>query len=367
MERRVWTVIPSVDEPLYPNLYVILVGEPGVGKTFPIKIARRMLKKTEVIVSATSFTGASLADDLNEAKRRIVRMTSTPPYIEYNSLQIIALEFSTMLPGWDATIINKFTDLYDCGPFEETRRYKKTDPIRIQDTQLSILAATTPSFLNELLPVGAWDQGFISRVFLIFSGMIEKRSIKEPRVKNPKLEETLTDELKIVTSAFGFMKWEDEALDAIDRWQLAGSPPEVDHPRLRHYASRRIAHLTKLCMVASMSRADNQMRITFEDYQTALDWLVEAEFFMPDIFKAMVTGGDSAAIEETFHFVFTQWTTKKKGVPEHLITQFLMQRVPNHSVVRILELMQRSNMIVAEGVEHGRAVYKPIAKQSHRQ
>src|SRR5690606_1973720 len=109
---------------------------------------------------------------------------------------------------------------------------------------------------------------------------------------------------KHIFSVTGELKFSEDAANALNNWHMAGGPPAPDHPRLVNYSSRRTAHLIKLCCVASLARADDKV-ITLDDYQTALDWLIDAEFMMPDIFKALVVNGDMKAIEECWHFAYT--------------------------------------------------------------
>lgn len=350
---------------LYPNLFVFLVGAPGGGKTFPIKEAVRPLWKSvsDFYVSPTSMTSASLSDDLNAAKRRIVRPAAIPPYVEFNSLLIALNELSVMFPAYDAEIMNRFTDLYDCDVYEETRRAKSIK-ISIPNSQVNIIAATTPSYLNELMPPGAWDQGFISRVIMIFSAERIVKSLFETRPKNFELFKALSEDLKIIGEMYGQFQWELAAQAAMENWAKAGGPPIPDHPRLVHYTSRRNAHLLKLCMVANVSRADGNQLITVKDFQQALDWLIEAEFYMPDIFKSMVTGGDTAAMDDCFHFILQTYMKDRKPLPEHRIVHYLSQRVPAHSVMRVLETMYRSNMLeIPDHDAQGRNLYKPVARQ----
>lgn len=68
MERRIW--IRTVMGELYPNLYIMLVGPPGVGKTVMSSRVDEFLRELTDGESATfhlassSVTAASLVDDL---------------------------------------------------------------------------------------------------------------------------------------------------------------------------------------------------------------------------------------------------------------------------------------------------------------
>src|SRR4051812_23155303 len=171
LERKVW--LRSSGMILYPNLYTLLVGPPAVGKTVSISQVETCWRAIEELhVAPNSITKAGLVDALAEAERKIVRMDKTPPYYEFHSLLIPSREFGVLVPSYEQDFMNHMNDLYDCGPvFEERRRSNKDNP-KIINPQLNMIGGTTPSFLQGFLPEGAWDQGFMSRMLLIYSGQV---------------------------------------------------------------------------------------------------------------------------------------------------------------------------------------------------
>ena len=202
---------------------------------------------------------------------------------------------------------------------------------------------------------------------MIFSG---ERSVKPLNLMSDdndgldaKLTAALVEDLKAMTELVGKMEWAPEAVKAIEAWHNGGGEPIPEHPRLIHYVSRRSVQLLKLCAIAAISV--NHRRIELVDYQAALDWLIEAEFFMPDIFKAMVTGGDASAIDEAWFYVWTMYAKEKRPLSEHRLIHFIQQKVPLHNVTRVVEMMVRSNMIRVAGSSAGRTLYEPVAKQLH--
>lgn len=154
----------------------------------------------------------------------------------------------------------------------------------------------------------------------------------------------------------------DEAKEAINDWAKRGGPPIPDHPKLTSYRMRRAAHLLKLSMIASAS-CDSDRIITLDHFAEALDWLVQLETFMPDIFKSMKTGGDGRAIEECWHYAYTIWMKKQEPVPEHLVVAFLQERVPVHNIERIIDIMQRAQLFTKQFTNAGGVGYIPKGRQ----
>lgn len=367
LERKVW--VRSMGSNLYPNLYVVIVGEPGVGKTvLTSQVARMWSTLSSQVpgdpnshhVAPSSVTKASLIDALRDAERRLIRPNSVPSIISFNSLLICSNELGVLIPAYENDFMNTLTDIYDGHPYGERRRTKDLNFV-LERPQLNMLAATTPSYLNNIMPEGAWDQGFISRVILIFSGETIRRPLFDETQADQSLNEDLMNDLKIIGDLYGKMSFTEEAGEAISKWHLDYGPPQPDHPKLHHYNTRRTAHLLKLCMVASAAMSDDLI-ITREHYEIALSWLLEAETFMPDIFKAMKAGGDRRAMEELWHFAYSTYIKDKKPIPEFRLISFLSEKVPAHNVGRILEIMEKAKFFdVVQEPKVGKC-YKPRAK-----
>lgn len=362
MERRIW--VRTMGSDLFPGIYTILVGPPGIGKGVAIHPGEALLREVpDLHVGPSDLSAASLIDALNESIRRIV-LLGDPPYVEFNSITIISRELGVLLPAWDSALMNSLTDIYDGFVVDQKRRGKDLR-IKINCPQINLLGACTPAYLNEILPQGAWDQGFISRTILVFSG---ERVVKDPFAENEqsefnkRLHNDLLHDLKTISLEFGKMSFTTPAAAAIKAWIKAGCPPEPSHQKLQFYNARRIAHLLKLCMISSMSRSGEKI-IALEHYNEALNWLVEAETYMPDIFKSMQTGGDSSAMEEAWNYVWTLFAKEKHPIAEHRIVHFLRERVPAHSVMRVLDVMVKARMFKIVLTDQGFSGYAPTSKE----
>jgi len=348
LERRVW--VRTKNSITYPNLYVVLVAPPGVGKSAAIEAAEPFLTNLEDHhFGASSLTKAAMIDELKDAVRRFVRPTENPPVVQFNSLALLSSELGVLIPEYDREFMASLTDLWDCQSYKERRRTKDLK-IVIEHTQLNMLAACTPAYLMSTLPEGAWDQGFLSRVMLIYSGETILGDMFAEEVYQEKEARALRLRLKEIghQDFYGQMTFSEDAKKFYTNWYVGGQEPKPEHPKLINYSTRRPRHLLKLCMIASANESSARV-IEQRHVEVALDWLIEAEFFMPDIFKAMKAGGDSKAIEDTWYHIYTLYMKGgKKPIQEFRIVQFLQERVPAHSVLRVLEMMVRSNMLKEE-------------------
>lgn len=342
LERKVWVVARPPD-PLYPNLYTTLIAPPGVGKTFIIKTVRELwkgLKNHHVAKSAMSR--ASLVDSLREARRQKVVNNNTK-VIQFESLLIASNELTVLLPAYDADFMGTLTDLYDCHPYGEKKRTSELD-YEMDSPQLNILAGTTPSYLNNLMPEGAWDQGFVSRLFMVYAGSTPPSDLFVVNGSSVNDLNNLIHDLNMIGDLYGELKFTPEAAKAINAWHKAGGPPKPDHPRLQHYNTRRTAHLLKLCMVACVS-SGQKLVITEEHFVLAKQWLLDMEFRIPDIFKAMSSGGDMKVINDAWHFLYKLYAKESKPIREARLMRFISERSPSHAVERLIQIMVKIGAI----------------------
>ena len=350
MERRLW-IKTSFGE-LYPNLYVVFVGPPGVGKTLMTSQVRSFLYNLSDAgdtkgfhLSAASETHASLIDSLREATRRFI-VPNTMEMANFNALTVVSNELGVLLPEYDPFMMSKLTDLYDGYPYSERRRTKELN-FTIPNPQINLLAATTPSFLVDTLPEGAWDQGFLSRTMLAFSAETMYRDIFAQVTTRDALGQDLTKDLRHIFTLYGKMSFTEEVVKAFRTWDSGGRLPLPDHPKLLHYNTRRAAHLLKLCMILTVADRDS-LQIDIKDYDLALDTLIELEVYMPEIFKAMTTGGDSRAMEEVWYHVAILYGKEKKNISEARILAFLAERIPAQNVDRVMNVMVKTGIFIEE-------------------
>lgn len=336
LERKVFVKTSSA---LYPNLYVLLVGGAGLGKTRAIMKAMEYAREAvpDLHYSTTSATMASMTDQMEEAKRTLICLPDPP--IEYNSLYLCADELSAFMSQFESDLVAGLTTFYDCVPYSQGRRTKDLR-IHIAKPQLNILCGTTPSNLIKLMPEFAWEQGLTSRMLLIYGD--EQPVIDVFNTPFRELDKDLIHDMKVINGLVGQFGWTGEYAKAMHNWKVLGFPPRPKHPKLTHYCSRRFAHMIKLSMIASICRS-NELMLTKADFNMAMGWLLEAEELMPNIFQTGTGSTDSAALDEIMHYVAQHG---ERGVTEHQITRFAVSRgLPMYAVMKTIEIMVSGGMI----------------------
>lgn len=284
-------------------------------------------------------TKASLIDALASAKQDITELHPVRIDDHFNSMTLMADEWGVLLQSFEGDMIPTLTTLYDCTVmFDQWRRTKELK-IKIERPQLNILAGATPSTLMNYMPDYAWDQGFTSRLILVYSGERTKRD--HFAVIFNEIPNDLIHDLKIIHNMYGEFELSEEWRNLVNKWRLKDDEnPKPSHPKLIHYNARRAAHVYKLSMVSAASRSDDLILLG-DDFRIALGWLHQIEKHMPEIFTAGTVGADARIMDQIQHFIEDQG----KPVTEHRILRYASNLLPAHTLIKVLHVMQVSNRL----------------------
>ena len=363
LERKVW--IKSQGKEVFPNLYTFLVGPPGVGKTSVMNMAMSIFglicsddgNASKLHLARISLSKAALMDQLAESYRLVDSST-------FNSLMIASFELGALIPNYDQDFLNALVFLYDCIRYDEDRRGMK-EPLIIPKPVVNILAACTPGYLVSTMPTGAWDQGFLARVIVVFADLGDRQRLnlnEEEPEDTVGIRADLIHDIEQIAQISGKLEFERAAAFAMEAWYDVESKESAPtHPRLQHYNTRRPVHLLKLCIIAAVDAG--RRIITAEDFYTAKGWLYEVEASMPTIFTAMNTGGDAQVMNDCWHWALTGFVrADRTPIPVSQVHQYLANKVPIHNVARMVDEMLRAGML--ERTRDGSAIVPRASFQS---
>lgn len=363
LERRVW-LEGTNNTQIFPNLFILLVGGPGTGKSqsvMPIKALWHAAK--ELVLAPDSMTRASLLDEMEAGSRAFLHGKGL---YDYHSLLVSTDEIGTLLPVHDIEIMAVLSALYDCREnYRESRRHVKkiTD---ISRPHLTILAGAQPGFLATL-PEIAWSQGFAARLNMVYSGdpiispIIHRGATIDRTDENRKRFDAQLAPLKDMIKLYGQFTWDEDAADAFATYAMADCPPKPKHSKLEHYNRRRSFTLAKLCAISAVART-SALNIHLWDFERAKCWLLGSEGFMPDIFRAMKNKSDAQVLEELHIMMWDLYVKSGKPVHKNTVWHFMKDRLPGDKIYRVLETGMASGMFKKKVNED---LYIPLPLAQH--
>lgn len=335
LERKVWI---DTGKPLYPNLYTILVGPSGTGKTRVIDEASAVIREADsTFLSPSSLTKASLVDALNENHRKYV--AGIGEVYEYNSMFVAVDEFSVLMHERNTEMVAALTKFYDNNFYEETRRTSKLH-IAVDQPNLNLLCGSTPTNLMYIMPQAAWTQGLTGRTVMVYSKEITDRDMFE----NEKVElpPSLVADLKLIAEVSGRLAISTSYKDCYRDWAKTYRTSGPQHPLLEDYNARRSALMLKLGMIAAVDR--KSMQLEQGDFATSLDWLLDAELNMTNIFLEGQVSEDARSQDQVLEYI-----RANDPCPERRVIAFMSRLIPAQKIIPILQLMRAAGVVEFDG------------------
>jgi len=311
--RRVWTRTHSTFPPIFPNLYAMLVGDPGSGKDMAINTASGLLTVAQdglsqgqgIFMGGESISAKGVLEGLlNDAALFKIRanLTGKQEQIEFHSMLLCIPELGTTLPQYDHRLISMLNELYNCkesGFREQIRGRGNSEATIIPRPHLAMLLGIQPATMYETFPEQSFRSGFFARVNLIYTPETIRirpydKTRKDLSAEVPKL---ITD-LRSIFNVVGKMKETPEYEELLGDFS-EGRPKDVNHSRFLDYNVRRWFHLHKVAMLCSLSES-NSLRLEPKHFHRAKAFLFEAEKNMPHVFSGLSTSdGFQHSVEQT--------------------------------------------------------------------
>lgn len=303
--RQFW--FPFGSGRIFPNHYIMFVGEPGTRKSTAIKGACKLIREA----GYDHFSGqrSSLEKFLLDLQDGINDDDEPPAFGDANSssgrkkgdavdilanlnlkfagdrdevareMFIAADEFNNFLGTGNLGFQSVLGELWDWDePTSAYRqRLKNSKSVSIYQPTVSILGGNTPTGFAECFPLASIGQGFMSRLILVHSdpsGIRVTIPVAPPAERRARLVEHIQ---RIKQTVVGPATIDDEAISAFDL--IYKGWIDLDDSRFRHYGSRRLTHLIKLTLVCAACRLSST--ITLKDVIYANTLLHYAETTMP--------------------------------------------------------------------------------------
>lgn len=307
LQRRVWT--NAEHQKLYPNIYPILVGPPGVGKGLVIKPVIELLKRhkiedklakpltdvsaqavAEAVIEAADFAGSdsnakgkkprerlripvgancttyeALVHTLASCVRRInykrfdAKLDKVIDDIaSHNSLCFALEEMSSLMHKDSDKVAQLLITAYDCGDYEYITKTSGEDYIK--RCCLNFFGGTTPKFIEESFSEGILSDGFASRAWFIYASENRFYKLRSPELDTQQraAEEHISQHILKLTKLYGYVPFTQEAWAYLENWwekvQCNASYKRPNQSeKLDSYYGRKNIHVMKLSMILHLS------------------------------------------------------------------------------------------------------------------
>jgi len=349
LERKVWSVIDNVT--FYPNLYVLLIGRPGVGKSKATSLGVGLLRKLDDI----NFVAAhnSEASLVKQAARWKKFYVGTREYTQAAAF-LYASEASNTIKelAGGGEIKACLTDFYDCHDIWKKELVKEA--IVINNGCFNVLACSTFAFLKQLVPKKEADGGFASRFIYVAQREYFARKPKWHRVeKSYDFLGKLLDDLRDIHAMSGQFSPTDDLISAFENWfpQQDLERQLMPSERLQGFLTRRHTNIVKLAMIVSASESSSG-KLTLAHWQRATQLFNELELDIPFIVDQSVDKDSEQSI--SYHIMKTIEDLGGECGKSELLATLLRKGVPTSKIEIQLNGLQRAKLIEVNVADGGR-------------
>jgi len=302
----------------YPNIYVVLVAEPGVArKTQAIKYGVNFLNTIpDIRLSADSLTKEAMTDDIE--KSGLDELMVDGSQMRHSSLNIISKEFESFLgqKKENTRMLTALTDLFDC-PDDWSSRTRHSGSTKIIRPWLNLLAATTPDSLASSLPASAVGGGLTSRIMFIWADK-KKKAVAIPALTPAEvvLTEKLEKDLYQISRISGEYIMSD---DCIKKWTDWYNTYDEDESGQRICAdksfsgwySRKPTYIIKIALLNAAAES-NTLVVSWHHIEAAMKAIITAEHIMGNAFRAIGKSEISAEVDTVMQIITThRWISEK--------------------------------------------------------
>ena len=293
----------------YPNIYVVLVAEPGVArKTQAIKYGVNFLNTIpDIRLSADSSTKEAMTDDVESSGMDELLVDGTT--LRHSSLNIISKEFESFLgqKKENTRMLTALTDLFDC-PDDWSSRTKHSGSNKIINPWVNLLAATTPDSLANSLPASAVGGGLTSRIMFIWADK-KKKSVAIPATTEEelKIKEMLEKDLYRISRLSGNYTMTAECMKKwiawYDRFDEDESGDRVCPDKsFSGWYSRKPTYIIKISILRAAAES-SKLVIEWKHIEKAIEEIREVEYLMGNAFKAIGKSEISGEVDNVLQII----------------------------------------------------------------
>ncbi len=291
LERRVWFGSSKGFE-IFPNIYVIVVGGPSVGKSLPMSRAVSMLEKLQAVKGGTLQSALTIAPDSVTLERLTQILAScgdskilknpdgTIKRIPHSSISIASEDLAVLFRKNTEDLVRFFVQGYDARNYRRETKNQGKD--LITNICISFYGCTQPEFISSQDASLIIGQGFGSRVIFLWG---EDKRFRKAKIEIDKEQEqdyeAVKAHLQKLTELCGEVKFSSEAEEFFVYWYEKDFDRTVvnSNKKLEAYYGRKKLHVRKLAMILHF--LDNfEFEVQKSSVEKALKLLCSAEIEM---------------------------------------------------------------------------------------
>jgi hypothetical protein len=260
----------------YPNIYVMLLGESGLGKAFGINLSKKLVEAadtTRVIAGRSSIQ--AIVQELSTTTS-----ANGKPLITDSRGFIVNGELSTAIIS-DPDALTILTDLFDRNDNPNwTNRLKGDGKEKLKNPYITCLFGSSPSHFYDKIPQANIEGGYIGRNLIIYEEMrskdVDPLDEEDDKEKEDKFISTISPKyvphlIKIAQKEKTRIYPNEPARQLYNKWRREWRANQKIYNDRTGFINRVPDHVIKVAMCLCLSRYDNTGIINECDMNEAIE------------------------------------------------------------------------------------------------
>lgn len=285
--RRIWTDMELFK--VWPQMYVVLAGPPGVAKSTAMDVAKDIVKEhfrgiaiaSDAITKEAVTQLMALTIEKEGAKARCIQKYQIDGRNEtFSQLSVFSDELVSILTcgGNPTGMIDFMTELFSGKDYRETTKNKGDNEIK--NPYLSILACCTVATLKQLVQSKVVSGGMSRRCIFVVEQKNERPVARIRRTSDQMVAKqrllTLAERMRATSGQFC---WTSEADEVYEAWydenfyRAQNCSSEV----LQHFLRTKPSYCIKVSMLLAVGQDPPQLVHTKETFERAVELVTGVE------------------------------------------------------------------------------------------
>lgn len=294
--------IPQGHFTVFPNLYIVLVGQAAMRKSTALNIAKNFVRKIEKLpIAPESSTREALIDDMSKNK---VSFVVEGQEVSYWQSSAFVGELEQFFGGKhiNQQMVGFLTAIWDESVFKE--RTRKGGEVLIQNPYFTMLGCCTDEWMNTKLSQDVISDGFSRRtIFVLESKLNCLNPWPEASEEENALKELIQKEIVRIFNTAGRFSFSDEARRLWDKMYMGVRDEASKHsPKLANYFSSKHILVMKVAMCLSAALREDRI-VDSATLKLAIDFLADTEKRLDKVFSGVGDNPLKAKSNKIYEFI----------------------------------------------------------------
>jgi hypothetical protein len=258
----------------YPNLYIILMGESGLGKGYPVNLAKRLLQEANItrVIAGRSSIQAIIKEGAT------TRSEQGKAIITDSRMAVVNGELSTAIIQ-DPDSLTILTDLYDRNYNSSWTNLLKGDGAeKLKEPYITCLFGSSPAHFYDSIPQHNIEGGYIGRNLVIYEEKrskdvdlldSEKEIVDEDRFTSHIVPKYVPHLIKIASNKARLIP-DEAARHVFNLWRKEWRGTQAQYNDKTGFINRVPDHVLKVAMCLALARYEHNTIIIESDMREAI-------------------------------------------------------------------------------------------------